>query len=177
MRVARPISNLCGQASAFGSHLRFSSRSQFHSSAYVASSSKPKVLLLDQIKLATDELSQLSKVANVVESAAKTRQDLVDKFKSGGEYSDIVGIYRHFGGARSVRITGRFDPELVSQLPKSLRYIVHNGAGYDQLDISALSEKESRHRTFRPQSTTLLPMLHSTSYSVQSVVSPLRRRI
>ncbi|KAJ1019416.1 hypothetical protein NDA16_004533 [Ustilago loliicola] len=119
-------------------------RSSFHSSARVAaavSNGKPKVLLLDQIKLATTELSQLAKVADVVESTAKTRKELIDQFKSGGEYSDVVGIYRHFGGARSIKIADRFDPELVSQLPESLRYIVHNGAGYDQLDVQALSQK------------------------------------
>lgn len=137
--VAAPIKALLVQSQLLA-------HSSFHSSARAAaaaspSNGKPKVLLLDQIKLATTELSQLAKVANVVESTAKTRQELIDKFKSGGEYSDVVGIYRHFGGARSIKITGRFDPELVSQLPESLRYIVHNGAGYDQLDVAALSQK------------------------------------
>lgn len=96
---------------------------------------------MDQIKLATPELKQLSSVADVIESTAKSRQELIDKFKSGGEYAQVVGIYRHFGGARSIKITGRFDTELVSQLPESLRFIVHNGAGYDQLDVQALSDK------------------------------------
>lgn len=111
------------------------------SRSHLHSASKPKVLLLDQIKLATTELGQLSKVANVVESTAKTRQELIEKFQSGGEYAQVVGIYRHFGGARSIKVTGRFDAELVSQLPSTLRYIVHNGAGYDQLDVQALSDK------------------------------------
>lgn len=73
------------------------------------------------------------------QSSARSREDLISKFQSGGEYSDVVGIYRHFGGARSIKITGRFDSELVSKLPGTLRYIVHNGAGYDQLDIPSLT--------------------------------------
>ncbi|CDR88109.1 related to 2-hydroxyacid dehydrogenase [Sporisorium scitamineum] len=147
MQALGPITRLTGQsAAARTSKASFlPSRSQFHSTSFVAaattSAGKPKVLLLDQIKLATSELSQLSKVADVVESTAKTRQELIEKFKSGGEYAQVVGIYRHFGGARSIKITGRFDAELVSQLPPSLRYIVHNGAGYDQLDVNALTDK------------------------------------
>ncbi|SPO22283.1 related to 2-hydroxyacid dehydrogenase [Ustilago trichophora] len=145
MQTLRPITRLSGQSAIVRTQSSLLSRSHFHSTAAyaaaAASTGKPKVLLLDQIKLATTELGQLSNVANLVESTAKTRQELVEKFKSGGEYSDVVGIYRHFGGARSIKITGRFDKELVAQLPSSLRYIVHNGAGYDQLDIQALSQK------------------------------------
>lgn len=47
------------------------------------------------------------------------------------------GMYRHFGGARSIRISGRFDPELVRALPDSLKFIVHNGSGYDQRTFEA----------------------------------------
>jgi glyoxylate reductase len=60
-------------------------------------------------------------------------------------------MYRHFkgpavkvcsgvGSAYNVRsslfpitqVTGPFDAELVAGLPKSLSFICHNGAGYDQ---------------------------------------------
>jgi glyoxylate reductase len=40
-----------------------------------------------------------------------------------------------------LQITGRFDQELVSQLPSTLKFLCHNGAGYDQLDIEALTSK------------------------------------
>ncbi|PWZ03404.1 hypothetical protein BCV70DRAFT_16896 [Testicularia cyperi] len=112
--------------------------SAFHSSCG-RSQSRPRVLLLDEIKLATTELDSLSRKAEVIVSRAKDRQDLIQKFSQGGEYADVVGIYRHFGAARSIKVTGRFDEELVAKLPDSLRYIVHNGAGYDQLDVEALS--------------------------------------
>lgn len=145
MRAARPNSSLFQSLAPLRqTQVRLPSRSQNPSFGYVASATstrKPKVLLLDQVKLATAELNQLSSVANVIQSTATTRHELIQRFKRGGDYSDVVGIYRHFGGARSIRITGRFDAELVSHLPESLRFIVHNGAGYDQLDIQALSEK------------------------------------
>lgn len=35
-------------------------------------------------------------------------------------------------GDADVQVTGRFDEELVSALPSSLRFITSNGAGYDQ---------------------------------------------
>ncbi|PWN53056.1 hypothetical protein IE53DRAFT_222883 [Violaceomyces palustris] len=115
------------------------SRSDLHTSS--SSSSKPKVLLLDEIKLAEKELQLLQSKAQVVRSTATSREDLIRKFSTKGDYSDVVGIYRHFGGARSIKVTGRFDQELVGSLPASLRYIVHNGAGYDQLDVASLSDR------------------------------------
>lgn len=103
---------------------------------------QPKILLLDEIHLAKDELIQLQKRACVVVSKAKSRQQLMAMFAAGGEYSDVKGIYRHFGAAKSVTVTGRFDAELVAALPESLRFLVHNGAGYDQLDVAALSKRK-----------------------------------
>lgn len=38
-------------------------------------------------------------------------------------------------------ITGRFDAELAEALPKSLQLVAHNGAGYDQIDAPALTER------------------------------------
>lgn len=38
-----------------------------------------------------------------------------------------------------MQVTGRFDEALVSKLPPSLQFLCHNGAGYDQLDIPALT--------------------------------------
>lgn len=35
------------------------------------------------------------------------------------------------------QITGRFDQELIDLLPQSLRFISHNGAGYDSVDAAA----------------------------------------
>jgi glyoxylate reductase len=42
-----------------------------------------------------------------------------------------------------VQETGPFDKELIALLPKSLKYICHNGAGYDNVDVDALTQKGS----------------------------------
>ncbi len=35
------------------------------------------------------------------------------------------------------QVAGPFDRELISSLPESLKYICHNGAGYDNIDAAA----------------------------------------
>jgi glyoxylate reductase len=67
-----------------------------------------------------------------------SRQDFISKLK-GGEYNDVVAIYR---SNDSTKVTGPFDRELVSSLPPSLKYITHNGAGYDNIDVPACSERD-----------------------------------
>ncbi|KLJ09901.1 hypothetical protein EMPG_14675 [Blastomyces silverae] len=44
----------------------------------------------------------------------------------------------------AVQVTGPFDAELLDALPKSLRFICHNGAGYDNIDIATCTEKGIR---------------------------------
>lgn len=65
-----------------------------------------------------------------------TREQFLANCKNG-EYDDVVVIYR---SNVSTKHTGRFDKELVSALPKSVKYIVHNGAGYDNIDVPVVTE-------------------------------------
>jgi D-3-phosphoglycerate dehydrogenase len=37
--------------------------------------------------------------------------------------------------------TGPFDAEMLAVLPQSVKYICHNGAGYDNIDIAACSQR------------------------------------
>lgn len=77
-------------------------------------------------------------VADMIqEYGTGTRQDFISKLK-GGEYNDVVAIYR---SNDSTKITGHFDKELVSSLPASLKYITHNGAGYDNIDVAACTAR------------------------------------
>ncbi|WVO15928.1 hypothetical protein L204_103593 [Cryptococcus depauperatus] len=105
----------------------------------MATAKLPKVLFLDSIKLAKPQLQAFEKIAQVVTNTSNSRlefqQDLATK------YDSIVGIYRHFKASESFRITGRFDEELVGKLPSSLKFITHNGAGYDQIDIASCSSR------------------------------------
>lgn len=66
-----------------------------------------------------------------------SRDEFLSKLKAG-EYDGVVAIYR---SNESTSITGPFDKELVQQLPESLKFICHNGAGYDNIDIAACSSR------------------------------------
>ena len=90
-----------------------------------------------------EQKSKLGAVAEVLVSCCSTVQLSADdqelevadraaffkECKDGGKYADITGIYRHNDSVSSV---GLFDKELIEALPSSVKYICHNGAGYDQ---------------------------------------------
>lgn len=96
---------------------------------------------MDDVQLAKKDLDRLSSHAEVLHNHTKSRDELIRAFAPGGPFAHVRGMYRHFGGARSIRVSGRFDPELVEALPNTLKFIVHNGAGYDQLDVPALTRR------------------------------------
>jgi D-3-phosphoglycerate dehydrogenase len=77
-------------------------------------------------------------VAELITSTAKNRAEFMQECKDG-KYDGVVVAYRTFG---SVEITGRFDAELVAVLPRSWRFLCNNGAGYDQIDVHACSERD-----------------------------------
>lgn len=72
---------------------------------------------------ARKEYEALSEHAELIEPKSKNRADFIKKAKSGA-LDGTVAIYRTFGSAS---ITGGVDEELVSALPKSLKFICHNG--------------------------------------------------
>ncbi|KAM0747844.1 putative 2-hydroxyacid dehydrogenase [Meredithblackwellia eburnea MCA 4105] len=95
---------------------------------------KPQILLMDTIKLASPLLEQLAEKYEILPLTSKTRDEFLDDCK--GKYAGAKAMYRHFKGA-STKVTGLFDPSLVAGLPKTLKFIAHNGAGYDQIDVEA----------------------------------------
>lgn len=66
------------------------------------------------------------------------RADFLAGLKSGGKYEGIVGVYRHNTSADFI---GVFDAEIIDALASSVKWIAHNGAGYDQIDIHACKAK------------------------------------
>ncbi|KAG6035977.1 hypothetical protein E4U19_003912 [Claviceps sp. Clav32 group G5] len=92
---------------------------------------KPGVLMLGVINHAHAEFDQLSDVADVTQVTSGNRDEFL-RDCDGGKYNNVVAILRTFD---SVQITGRFDAELISHFPPSIRFICHDGAGYDQIDI------------------------------------------
>ncbi|RMJ24328.1 Dehydrogenase [Aspergillus sp. HF37] len=69
-----------------------------------------------------------------------TREDFLRNCNQG-RYDDVVAIYR---SNTSTKFTGPFDAELLAALPASLRFICHNGAGYDNIDVARCSQRGIR---------------------------------
>ncbi|KAF2189638.1 hypothetical protein K469DRAFT_700876 [Zopfia rhizophila CBS 207.26] len=98
---------------------------------------KPKVLLLGEIEHAHESWNSLSSLAELITPKARSRAEFFEECKSG-QLDGILVTYRTFA---SVDITGPFDTELVELLPESLKFICHNGAGYDQVDVHACADR------------------------------------
>jgi len=69
-----------------------------------------------------------------------------------GKYNGVFAIYRTFGSVDVTsgainnllileQMTGLVDEELASHYPPSLKFICHNGAGYDQVDVPACTKR------------------------------------
>jgi hypothetical protein len=56
-------------------------------------------------------------------TSAKNRAEFLAECRSG-RFDGVVAIYRTFP---SIDVTGRIDEELVAALPRSVRFICHNG--------------------------------------------------
>lgn len=84
---------------------------------------KPKVLLLGKIDHAHKTWESLSDVAELVEPKSSNRSEFIEECKSG-KLDGVVAAYRTFV---SVGITGLWDEELINILPKSMKFVAHNG--------------------------------------------------
>ncbi|PHH70320.1 hypothetical protein CDD82_7210 [Ophiocordyceps australis] len=98
---------------------------------------KPRVLMLGTVHHADAEFEKLSWLANVTQVTSGTRADFI-RDCDAGKYDNVVAISRTYDSAA---FTGLFDAPLVAHLPASLRFICHNGAGYDQIDVPACTSK------------------------------------
>ncbi|KAK4445634.1 putative 2-hydroxyacid dehydrogenase [Podospora aff. communis PSN243] len=101
---------------------------------------RPKVLLLGEIELAHDAWSAITTLADVITPRSTSRSTFLAESRSGA-FDGCTIAYRTFA---SISITGPIDADLLSALPPSLKFIVHNGAGYDQILIPACSERGIR---------------------------------
>ncbi|KAL7269551.1 glyoxylate reductase [Rhizina undulata] len=101
---------------------------------------KKKVLLLGEIDHAHDQWVTIEEIAEVLKPKATNRADFIAEAKSGA-FDGTCVVYRTLA---SDTITGRFDEELVSALPKSLKFICHNAAGYDQIDVHVCTDHSIR---------------------------------
>ncbi|KAK4459043.1 Glyoxylate reductase 1 [Cladorrhinum samala] len=100
-------------------------------------STLPKVLLLGKITHAHSSWDSLQEIAEIFTPRSTNRDDFLQEALSGA-FDGCQVAYRTFA---SFRVTGKIDGELLSSLPASIRYICHNGAGYDQVDVAACTER------------------------------------
>lgn len=98
---------------------------------------KQSVLLIGGLDHTRKEWDDLASKYTLKEFATGKRSDFISQCKSGA-YNEITGLYR---SNNSTAVTGPFDSELISVLPSSLKFICHNGAGYDNIDVKAATEK------------------------------------
>ncbi|KAG9498720.1 hypothetical protein J7337_009531 [Fusarium musae] len=101
---------------------------------------KPKVLFLGSTKQAHEEFASLCEIIEPVYPQSNERSAFIEETKSGA-FDGVKAIYRT---NESVGITGLFDAELLDVLPKSLKFICHNGAGYDQIHVSECTSRGIR---------------------------------
>ncbi|AEO55628.1 hypothetical protein MYCTH_109533 [Thermothelomyces thermophilus ATCC 42464] len=94
---------------------------------------RPRVLLLGAIEHAHSAWASIEQIADVVTPKSTNRAAFLEEASSGA-FDGCIAAYRTF---ESFDVTGRVDSELLGALPRSLRFICHNGAGYDQVDVQA----------------------------------------
>jgi len=98
---------------------------------------RAKILLLGRIGYANDSWKSLSSLAEVLEARAENRIDFLQQCQAGA-FDGALVVYRTF---ESVEFTGRFNEEVVWALPASVKFVCHNGAGYDQIDVHACTKR------------------------------------
>jgi glyoxylate reductase len=122
--------------------------------------SKPRILFFNPVRHAIAAYSALSSVATTDVVTSKSRIEFFADIKQ--KYSDVQAIYRTSASGAvcqtfvtdyreieteadfiidCLQIAGPFDAELINQLPASLKFICHNGAGYDQIDVQACASR------------------------------------
>ncbi|OAA68013.1 NAD(P)-binding domain protein [Niveomyces insectorum RCEF 264] len=99
---------------------------------------KPKVLLLGRIDHATASWQALSDVADLVTPTATSRSELLAECRSGALDGVVAVLDR---APLSKPVVGKFDPELIAALPGSVKFLAHNGAGYDSIDVAACTQR------------------------------------
>ncbi|KAL5120840.1 hypothetical protein ACEQ8H_001321 [Pleosporales sp. CAS-2024a] len=100
--------------------------------------SQRAALLIGKLSHTQQQWKECSQVASkLYEYPDGNREDFISKCKSG-EFENVYALYR---SNESNPITGDFNEELVEVLPKSLKFICHNGAGYNNIDVAACTKR------------------------------------
>ena len=95
---------------------------------------------LTRLRSAYSAWDGIAQIADIVTPQSTTRDGFLSEAASGA-FDGASVAYRTFD---SFSITGKVDAELLAALPSSLRFICHNGAGYDQVDVAACTARGIR---------------------------------
>ncbi|KAG0693957.1 hypothetical protein DFH29DRAFT_368169 [Suillus ampliporus] len=99
----------------------------------------PRIMICGSPRWTHEEVDQLFKdLAEVIVDDAPNRAEFLARFAPGGPYEGTVGIYRRNISAARI---GIYDADLIEQFPSSVKWIAHNGAGYDLVDVRACKAK------------------------------------
>lgn len=100
--------------------------------------SQRAALLIGKLAHASKEWQDVSQVASkLLEYPEGDRATFLKKCKDG-EFDGVYALYR---SNDSNPLTGDFNAELLDALPKSIKYVCHNGAGYNNIDVAACTER------------------------------------
>ncbi|KAF2019767.1 hypothetical protein BU24DRAFT_419391 [Aaosphaeria arxii CBS 175.79] len=100
--------------------------------------SQKAALLIGNLNHTKSQWQEVESVASkLYEYPTGSREDFISKCQKG----DFDGVYALYRSNDSNKITGNFNDELLEALPSSLKYICHNGAGYDNIDIPACTKR------------------------------------
>ncbi|KAI1770999.1 D-isomer specific 2-hydroxyacid dehydrogenase [Hypoxylon cercidicola] len=97
----------------------------------------PTILLIGGLTHSNEEWKALASKYTLLEFREGTRQQFLENC-ANGTYAAVRGCYR---SNNSTSVTGPFDRELVAALPESWKFVAHNGAGYDNIDVDACSAR------------------------------------
>ena len=98
--------------------------------------SKPLVIHLEPVRYSQQLWVDIEEIAKVELIGEYSREEFIKDLH--GKYANIVAMGRGYLSGQKV---GMFDEELISHFPPSLKYIAHQGTGYDQIDIEALTKR------------------------------------
>ncbi|PFH52105.1 hypothetical protein AMATHDRAFT_140678 [Amanita thiersii Skay4041] len=102
----------------------------------------PRILICATIVWAQEDVQKLlGGISEIMYMDSPDRASFLEACRPGGRYDGVVGIYRENESAREI---GTFDKELINGLPLSVKWIAHNGAGYDPVDVHACIKRGKR---------------------------------
>jgi D-3-phosphoglycerate dehydrogenase len=97
----------------------------------------PQVLIVGCIDFAIEPYEELQKKYSIEYYTSKSREEFFRDCQT--KYKDTRIIYR---SPESQQVVGPFDADLVSHLPRALKYIVYCGAGYDSINVTACADRK-----------------------------------